>query len=150
MAGTSNLFKVDFKSDSQHWMTGCISDLELAQDGTLISSVSLSDGSQQKIPVKDLKWSISVSEKLADFKVGDRVEVKSENAWSTGVIRIINGNELNLIMIFIGDQNLVETSYQQDLIVSKDCLRPWINRVPVTTDDFEVKLLSVSPQFNLA
>ncbi len=52
-------------------------------------------------------------------------------------------------MIFIGDRYLVETSDQQDLIVSKDCLRPWITRVPVTIDDFEVKLLSVSPQFDL-
>ena len=47
-----------------------------------------------------------------------------------------------------GDLYMIETVNQEDVILPAESIRPWTARVSPSNDDFLVKEVKVSPQFN--
>ena len=54
-----------------------------------------------------------------------------------------------MVRIVRGDLYMVETVNQEDVVVPKENMRPWITRVAPNADEFSAKEVPVSSQFIL-
>lgn len=76
------------------------------------------------------------------YSEGDMVELKrSHGLWLPAIVRIVRGDEYML-------ESAADT--HEMIIADMSQMRPWVAKASIKSDDFEVKEIEVSHNFNLS